>query len=114
MPDSGQLRTQRWRDRQAGKLPPAEPPLICAACGSNHTGRHGILCSRCWTRLTAEGTADRRARVNRARAQKAAAVEPCLETRPIRMMDRVQLATIETVYGSCPPLAVDVQAETSY
>ena len=59
-------RQRRYRERRAGRLPPPQP-LVCAACGRNHTGAHGVLCSRCWTSLTPEGRADRAARVARTR-----------------------------------------------
>lgn len=62
-------RQQRWRDRQAGKLPPA-PRVVCIACGKIHTGAKGAHCSRCWQSLTPEGRLDRAARVRKARTAK--------------------------------------------
>ena len=56
---------RRWRERQAGRMSPPTPP-VCA-CGRNHRGVHGVLCSRCWQKLTPEGRADRAARVARSR-----------------------------------------------
>lgn len=70
MPDpTNAERQRRWRERQAGRLAPAEP-LFCAACEAVHRGRHGALCSRCWTSLTPEGRADRAARVAKSRARR--------------------------------------------
>lgn len=70
MPDrTNAERQRRYRERQAGRLAPAQP-LTCAACGRNHTGAHGLLCSRCWTALTPEGRADRAARVAKTRARR--------------------------------------------
>lgn len=70
MPDpTNAARQRRWRDRQAGRLPPADR-LTCTACGRAHTGARGVLCSRCWTALTPEGRADRAARVARSRARR--------------------------------------------
>lgn len=46
-------RQQRWRQRQAGLLAPAER-LSCASCGSPCTGNRGALCAKCWRR-TPEG-----------------------------------------------------------
>ena len=57
---------RRWRERQVGRMPPPQPPT-CSACGRNHRGVHGALCSRCWQSLTPEGRADRAARVARSR-----------------------------------------------
>jgi hypothetical protein len=69
MPDpTNSDRQQRWRDRQAGRLPPAQRPA-CQACGIAHTGARGQLCSRCWQSLTPEGRADRAARVAKVRAK---------------------------------------------
>lgn len=59
-------RQQRWRDRKAGKLPPASR-LACTACGKIHTGARGQLCCRCWEKLTPEGRAARNARVRKCR-----------------------------------------------
>jgi len=51
MPDpTGAERQRRYRERKAGRLPPAPKPT-CAACGITHTGARGLLCSRCWERL---------------------------------------------------------------
>ena len=69
MPDpTGAERQRRYRERQAGRLPPTERPP-CQACGRLHTGAHGPLCSRCWASLTPDGRADRAARVARAEAK---------------------------------------------
>lgn len=62
-------RWRRWKQRQTGALPLFQP-LLCAACGSPRTGKRGELCSRCWTRLTPEGRADRAERVRRARQRR--------------------------------------------
>jgi hypothetical protein len=70
MPDpTAAERSRRYRERKAGRLPPAQRPA-CQACGILHTGAHGLLCSRCWTRLTPEGRADRADRVRRAQKRK--------------------------------------------
>lgn len=69
MPDpTGADRARRYRERQAGRLPPAQRPA-CQACGIIHTGARGLMCARCWQSLTAEGRADRAARVAKARAR---------------------------------------------
>jgi hypothetical protein len=66
MPDpTAAERARRYRDRKAGRLPPLP---TCEACGKPHTGVRGVLCSRCWQSLTAEGKANRAARVAKARA----------------------------------------------
>ena len=62
-------RQRRWRERQAGRLPPVQR-LTCPACGITHTGARGDLCSRCWERLTPEGRAYKADRVARSRARK--------------------------------------------
>jgi hypothetical protein len=70
MPDPTNAdRQRRYRERQAGRLPAAPRP-VCPACGITHTGARGPLCSRCWTRLTPEGRADRVERVRRAQRRK--------------------------------------------
>ena len=70
MPDpTAAERQRRYRERRAKRLPPAERPT-CAACSKRHTGTHGILCCRCWERLTPDGKAWRAARVARAAARK--------------------------------------------
>ena len=70
MPDpTTAARSRRYRERQAGRLPPA-PRVPCQACGILHTGARGLLCSRCWTRLTSEGRADRADRVRRAQKRR--------------------------------------------
>jgi hypothetical protein len=70
MPDpTGADRARRFRERQAGRLPPVERPS-CQACGSARTGARGLLCSRCWQYLTPEGKADRAARVAKVRAKR--------------------------------------------
>jgi hypothetical protein len=62
-------RSRRYRERQAGRLPQVQRPA-CQACGILHTGARGLLCSRCWARLTPEGRADRAARSRRAQKRK--------------------------------------------
>ena len=70
VPDpTGADRQRRYRERQAGRLPPAQRPT-CQACGITHTGTRGLLCCRCWTRLAPEGRADRADRVRRAQKRK--------------------------------------------
>jgi hypothetical protein len=70
MPDPTNAdRQRRYRERQAGRLPPAERPT-CPACSIAHTGARGLLCSRCWERLTEEGRQFKRDRVAKARARK--------------------------------------------
>lgn len=69
MPDpTNAERQRRWYARQrAGEsfqLP------ACAACSSPHRGAHGVLCSRCWERLTPEGRAAKAERVRRSRARR--------------------------------------------
>jgi len=61
--------SRRYRERKAGRLPPPQPP-ICPACGLAHRGARGILCSRCWERLTPEGRAFKAERVARSRARR--------------------------------------------
>ena len=39
--------SRRYRQRQAGQLPPVER-LSCATCGKSCTTAHGGYCSRCW------------------------------------------------------------------
>jgi hypothetical protein len=58
-----------WRERQARRLPPVQRP-VCPACGIAHTGARGVLCSRCWERLTEEGKEFRRERVRKARRKR--------------------------------------------
>jgi hypothetical protein len=70
MPDpTAALRSRRYRERQAGRLPPVMRPT-CQACPRTHTGAHGLLCCRCWTSLTVEGRADRAARVKKSKRRK--------------------------------------------
>lgn len=61
MPDTAADRARRYRERRAGRLPPVELST-CSACSGPHTGAHGLLCRRCWLRLTPEGQADLSAR----------------------------------------------------
>lgn len=61
MPDAAADRSRRYRERRAGRLPAIERPT-CSACSSPHTGAHGLLCRRCWLRLTPDGRADLSAR----------------------------------------------------
>ena len=63
--------SRRYRERKAGRMPPPQPP-ICPACGLAHRGARGILCSRCWERLTPEGRAFKVERVRKARAKRLA------------------------------------------
>jgi hypothetical protein len=71
MPDpTAADRQRRFKLRRAGLLPPAAKiACIGPGCTTTHDGRHGLLCSRCWERLTPEGRADRAARVARFRAR---------------------------------------------
>lgn len=46
-------RQRRWRERQAGRLAPAQQ-LTCSSCNAACTGAHGTLCRDCWRR-TPEG-----------------------------------------------------------
>jgi hypothetical protein len=70
MPDSRNAEYQHtWRERKAERLPPAPRPE-CPACGIIHTGARGVLCSRCWERLTEEGREFRRERVRKARRKR--------------------------------------------
>jgi hypothetical protein len=70
MPDpTNAERQRRWRERQAGRLPPAERP-ICPACSITHMGARGVFCSRCWERLDPAGRQFKRDRVAKARAGK--------------------------------------------
>lgn len=72
MPDPTNAdRQRRYRERQKAGI--TWQPLVCAACSGNHTGAHGVLCSRCWSALTPEGRADRAARVARSRARRRSA-----------------------------------------
>ena len=70
MPDpTAAERARRYRERKAGRLPPPQT-LICIACGANHRGAHGELCSRCWERLTPEGRRAKADRVAKVRARR--------------------------------------------
>ncbi len=60
---------RRWRERQAGRLPPAPRP-VCPACGITHRGARGLLCSRCWERLDPAGRAFKAERVRKVRAKR--------------------------------------------
>jgi hypothetical protein len=62
-------RQHRWRERQAERLAPAVR-VPCEACGIIHTGAHGLKCSRCWERLTAEGRDAKALRVRNSRARR--------------------------------------------
>ena len=76
MPDpTNAERQRRWRERQAERLPPAVR-VPCEACPTLHTGAHGLLCSRCWERLTVEGRAAKALRVRRSRARRRALPNP--------------------------------------
>ena len=71
MPDdpTNAARQRRWRERQAERLPPAVR-VPCVACETMHTGKYGLLCQRCWLRLTPEGRADVAERVRQSRARR--------------------------------------------
>ena len=60
---------KRYRERKAGRQP-AVIKLECQACGKVHTGTRGILCCRCWERLTPEGKAYRSERVRRSQSKR--------------------------------------------
>jgi len=62
-------RQRRWRERQAERLPPVVR-VPCEACGILHTGARGLLCSRCWERLTVEGRDAKAERVRQSRARR--------------------------------------------
>ena len=66
---TGAERAKRYRERQAGRLPPATKPT-CPACGITHTGARGPLCSRCWERLDPAGRQFKAERVAKSRARK--------------------------------------------
>ena len=68
---TGAERQRRYRERLAGRLPPAQRPT-CPACGITHTGARGVLCSRCWERLDPAGRAFKAERVARSRARRRA------------------------------------------
>jgi hypothetical protein len=70
MPDpTAAERSRRYRERQAGRLPPVEL-LPCTTCPRLHTGTHGDHCWECWRLHTPEGRADRAERVARVRARR--------------------------------------------
>jgi hypothetical protein len=70
MPDPRNAEHQRrWRERQAGRLPPVKRPC-CTTCGKVHRGAHGALCASCWERITPEGKAAHSERVRRAQRRK--------------------------------------------
>ena len=72
MPDPTNAKRQRdWYARQ--KAGTAWQSPTCQACGRNSSGIHGVLCSRCWERLTPEGRAAKAERVRLARAIKRSA-----------------------------------------
>lgn len=69
MPDpTGAERAKRYRERQAGRLPPAAKPT-CPSCGITHTGARGPFCSRCWERLDPAGRQFKADRVAKSRAR---------------------------------------------
>lgn len=68
MPESAAERAKRYRERRAGRLPELPP---CQACGVA-VRRGGLLCSKCWERLTPEGRAAKAERVRRSRAKRQA------------------------------------------
>lgn len=73
MPDTTNAeRQRRWRERQAGRLGPAQR-LACSTCGAIHTGAHGSLCRNCW-RKTADGMAWQRQRMAAYRARRSRSV----------------------------------------
>jgi predicted amidophosphoribosyltransferase len=61
-------RSRRYRERKAGRLPPAPNP-VCSGCGITHRGARGLLCSRCWERLDPAGRAFKAERVRKAKAK---------------------------------------------
>jgi hypothetical protein len=68
---------RRWRERQAGRLPPVQRQ-VCTACPRLHTGAHGTLCWRCWRRLTPEGRRYVADSAARSKANRKAAMPPAL------------------------------------
>jgi hypothetical protein len=83
MPDpTNAERQRRWRERQAERLAPAVR-VSCEACGITHTGAHGLLCSRCWERLTVEGRAAKAERVRKSRARQRDATKKGPLTAPV-------------------------------
>ena len=70
MPLTPAEKQKAYRERKAGRQP-AAPKLECPACGKIHKGARGVLCSRCWERLTPEGKAYRVERVQRSKAKRA-------------------------------------------
>ena len=49
-------RQRLYRRRQASLVPGGRRiPCENESCGRRHTGAKGLLCSRCWERLTPEG-----------------------------------------------------------
>lgn len=73
MPLTNAEKQRRWRERQAGRLPPIP---CCPTCGrpAPAAAKHDGLCVYCWRISTPEGVAENRARQTRWReAQKRAA-----------------------------------------
>lgn len=77
MPDpTAAERMRRYRERKAGRLPPAET-FTCANCSRPHTlaghlGAHHPYCTKCWLCITPEGRADLAARQATFRANRKA------------------------------------------
>jgi hypothetical protein len=66
---TGADRQRRYRERQSGRLPPAEL-RPCACCPRLHSGTHGEHCWECWRQHTQQGRADRADRVARSRMRR--------------------------------------------
>jgi predicted amidophosphoribosyltransferase len=62
-------RARRYRERRAGRLPPAPQP-VCPGCGITHTGARGPFCSRCFERLDEDGKKYKAERVRKARKKR--------------------------------------------
>ena len=56
-------------------MPDAFRSLACPSCPRYHTGARGMLCCRCWERLTPEGRAYKASRVRETRARAKARAE---------------------------------------
>jgi hypothetical protein len=56
-------------------MPDAFRSLACPSCPRYHTGARGMLCCRCWERLTPEGRAYKARRVRETRARAKARAE---------------------------------------
>ena len=72
MPDpTNAERQRRFRKRKTGQLPPAQR-VPCGNCPRLHSGAHGLLCCRCWERLTPDGRLAKAEQVRRSRRKAAA------------------------------------------